>query len=77
VIQTRTFPKGSFIIRTGQIMGRVAAHLLEPETNDSVVRWNAMDAILPRPGDQRGGPPLVPIFKLMEPRALPTQVLQY
>ena len=48
-LDVRFYPKGTFIIRTGQVMGRVAAHLLEPETNDSVVRWNAMDALLPRP----------------------------
>ncbi len=77
VIQTQTFPKGTFIIRTGQIMGRVAAHLLEPETNDSVVRWNAMDAILPRLGREGGEPALMPIFKLMRPTALPTKVLHY
>ena len=53
------------------MMGRVAAHLLEPETNDSVVRWNAMDAILPRVG---GSTPVVPIFKLMAPTTLPGQV---
>ncbi len=75
--RTQTFPKGSFIIRTAQIMGRVATHLLEPETNDSVVRWNAMDAILPRLGREGQGPPVVPIFKLMRPTVLPTRVLEY
>jgi dipeptidyl-peptidase-4 len=75
--QTRIFPKGTFIIRTGQIMGRVAAHLLEPETNDNVVRWNAMDALLPGPPREGRGPSLMPIFKLMRPTALPTRVLNY
>jgi hypothetical protein len=77
VTQALTFPKGSFIIRTGQIMGRVAAHLLEPETNDSVVRWNAMDAILPRLGGRQDDPPTIPIFKVMKPTTFPTKVLQY
>ncbi|MFC1790913.1 M14 family zinc carboxypeptidase [Gemmatimonadota bacterium] len=77
ITQTRTFPRGTFIIRTGQIMGRVAAHLLEPETNDSVVRWNAMDALLPGPPREGRGPSIMPIFKLMRPTALPTKVLQY
>ncbi|KPK93395.1 hypothetical protein AMJ80_05985 [bacterium SM23_31] len=54
VKQTRTFPKGTYIIRTGQVMGRVAAHMLEPETNDNVVKWNAMDAMLPRMPRQSG-----------------------
>lgn len=77
VTQTREFPKGTLIIRTGQIMGRVAAHLLEPETNDSVVRWNAMDAILPRPPREGAEPPILPIYKLMRPTTLPMKVLQY
>ena len=76
ITQTRTFPKGTYIIRTGQIMGRVAAHLLEPETNDSVVRWNAMDAILPRLGREGQGPAIMPIFKLMQPTVLPTRMLR-
>jgi len=77
ITETRSFPKGSYIIRTGQIMGRVAAHLLEPETNDSVVRWNAMNALLPRLSGQRRAPPIMPIFKVMRPTTLPTTVLRY
>jgi hypothetical protein len=44
----QAFPRGSYVIRTGQIMGRIVTHMLEPETKDNVVRWNTMDAILPR-----------------------------
>lgn len=47
VTRTETFPAGSYIIRTGQMMGRVAAHMLEPETNDNVFYWNTMDAWIP------------------------------
>ena len=47
---TRMFPKGTYIIRTGQAMGRVITHVLEPETPDNVITWNTMDAILPRIG---------------------------
>jgi hypothetical protein len=45
----RTFPAGSFVVRTAQMQGRVAVHLLEPETTDSVIYWNRMDAWIPRP----------------------------
>jgi len=45
----RTFPAGSFVVRTAQLQGRVAVHLLEPETTDGVVYWNRMDAWIPRP----------------------------
>jgi hypothetical protein len=124
VTQERNFPRGTFIVPTAQMMGRVVAHMLEPESDDNVVLWNAMDAWLPRPsptpeatpppdepseqaGGQRrgaagergaavgergqrgqrrggrgrggrgggGGPAVVPIYKLMEPTALPTRLL--
>jgi len=48
VKRTQTFPKGSYVIRTGQPLGRLAAYMLEPETDDNVITWNRMDAILPR-----------------------------
>jgi hypothetical protein len=48
VARTQTFPKGSFVVRTGQARGRLAAYMLEPETDDNVVTWNRMDALLPR-----------------------------
>lgn len=47
VTMTRTFPAGTYVVRTGQMLGRVAAHMLEPETNDNVIYWNTMDAWLP------------------------------
>ena len=49
VRQRRTFPAGSFVIRTGQMQGRVAAHMLEPESTDNIIYWNLMDAWLPKP----------------------------
>jgi dipeptidyl-peptidase 4 len=45
----RTFPRGTYVVPTGQVLGRVVAHMLEPETDDNVVYWNTMDAWLPRP----------------------------
>jgi len=89
VTLARRFPKGTYVIPTGQAMGRLVSHMLEPETNDNVVRWNTMDAWLPlappsrrfrgRPG---GGqvqpaepqPRLIPIYKVMEPIPLPTRI---
>jgi len=50
VQETRMFPAGTYIIRTGQAMGRIITHVLEPETPDNVITWNTMDAILPRVG---------------------------
>ena len=45
----RSFPAGSYVVRTAQLQGRIAVHLLEPETTDGVVYWNRMDAWIPRP----------------------------
>lgn len=54
VTLTRTFPPGTFVVPTAQFLGRLAAHMLEPETDDNVIYWNTMDAWLPRP--QSGAP---------------------
>ncbi|MCP4711126.1 MAG: hypothetical protein GY869_21100, partial [Planctomycetes bacterium] len=88
---TQTFPAGSYVVRTGQVLGRIVAGMLEPETQDNVVFWNTMDALLPRlpqanaanagrmgrGGQRRPSQALIPIFKLMEPTALPTKILKY
>ena len=97
----QSFPVGTYVVPTAQFLGRLAAHMLEPETDDNVVYWNTMDAWIPRPAEveeaptlppgvdpddpriaafarQRGpqGPPVVPIYKLMTPTALPTRLLE-
>jgi hypothetical protein len=53
--QRRTFPKGTFAVRTGQMLGRVVSHLLEAESTDNVIYWNTMDAWIPRGTAGRGG----------------------
>ncbi len=80
VRETRTLPVGSYLVRTGQMQGRVAAHLLEPESTDGVVYWNRMDAWLPKPEVAafragEGDPPLFPIVKLMAPTPLPVRMV--
>jgi dipeptidyl-peptidase 4 len=95
----RTFPAGTYVVRTGQLLGRVASHMLEPETPDNLIYWNTMDAWLPKAALQRqvagangAAPatapsprpaaslddeaPLIPIFKVLQPRALPTRIVQ-
>jgi len=81
----REFPPGSFVVSTAQVMGRLVAHMLEPESTDNVVYWNTMDAWLPKarlddrgdaPADD-GASPLIPIYKLMEARPLPARLLEF
>jgi hypothetical protein len=43
------FPKGTYVVPTGQVLGRLVSHMLEVETDDNVVYWNTMDAWLPKP----------------------------
>jgi len=79
-------PAGSFVVRTAQVQGRLAALLLEPETMDGVVYWNRMDDLLPvgeieaaALASGGGAPatpaPLFPIYKLMAPTELATEPL--
>jgi len=108
VTVSREFPRGTYVVPTGQVMGRIVTHVLEAESGDNVVTWNTMDAWLPkpelariaaegedvgtgaeqaqqaRPGQQPGQqqareepppPPYLPIFKIMQPTALPTRIV--
>ncbi len=43
--ETRTFPANSIIIPTAQEAGNVLIHLLEPESQDSLVYWGFFSAI--------------------------------
>jgi hypothetical protein len=38
--------KGSYLVRTGQPLGALAVYLLEPESDDGLVTWNTLDAVL-------------------------------
>lgn len=82
----RRFPRDTYVIPTGQVMGRLITHVLEAESGDNVVTWNTMDAWLPKTliqqptadGGQRARQqriPYLPIFKIMEPVSLPTRIL--
>ncbi|MBM4184203.1 MAG: hypothetical protein FJ207_08235 [Gemmatimonadetes bacterium] len=51
----QNFPTGTYIVPTAQPLGRLAAHMLEPETDDNVIYWNTMDAWVPRPGVRAAG----------------------
>jgi hypothetical protein len=74
--RTVEYPAGTYVVRTGQMRGRLAAHMLEPETNDNVIYWNTMDGWLPLGNLDEGGEAAeAPITKLMVPRGLPLTIV--
>jgi hypothetical protein len=44
--ETRALPAGSYLIATAQPLGVLATYLLEPESDDGLVAWNAFDRVL-------------------------------
>lgn len=77
------FPKDTYVVPTGQMLGRVVTHLLEPETDDNLIKWGTMDRWLPlaeleqaRADGNDADPVLVPIYKIMERRALPARIIE-
>lgn len=74
-MQTMTLPKDTYIVPAGQVLGRVAAHLLEVETTDNVIYWNTMDAWIPKAALAREARAIVPIYKLMSPAPLPSMLI--
>ena len=83
ITRDMTFPAGSYVVPTAQNLGRLVSHMLEVETEDNVIYWNTMDAWLPRPGtnwaagfgNQDPGPPLVPIYKILRPTRMTSEIL--
>jgi dipeptidyl-peptidase 4 len=78
--ETVTLEAGSYKIRTAQPLGRVAAHLLEPETGDGLVHWNQLGAFLPMAELEahRRDPalepmPVFPVYKVLSPVGLPAE----
>jgi peroxiredoxin len=71
VFNNMSFPEGTYVVRTGQVMGRMISHMLEPETPENIIIWNTMDKLLPHPGPNS----IIPIYKLRNPTNLPLVLL--
>ena len=50
-----------------QRLARVAAQLLEPESEDSLTTWNFFDHALQDPGEEGGGPVTHPVWRELAP----------
>jgi hypothetical protein len=66
-----TIPKGTWVVRTDQPLGVLAAYMLEAESGDGLVTWNFLDRYLTQ--QWGGGFGEFPILKLMKPVGLPME----
>ena len=69
-VETREFPKGTLVVRTAQPLGRLAAYLLEPESDDGLLVWNYFDRHIVSQWGR--GAQTYPVYKLMAPVNLAT-----
>ncbi|RLD50273.1 MAG: hypothetical protein DRJ05_19820, partial [Bacteroidetes bacterium] len=69
--ETKVFPVGTFVIRTAQPLGSLAAYLLEPQTDDGLLKWNFFDRYLV---PQWGGSYYpYPVYRILEKTELETK----
>jgi hypothetical protein len=63
--EKREFPRGTFLVRTAQPLGRLAAYLLEPESDDGLLVWNFFDRDIVSQWGR--GAQTYPVYKLLTP----------
>lgn len=65
LIENKTFKAGTYYVLSSQKLGSLAAYLLEPETDDGLLKWNFFDRYLV---PQWGGYYFpYPVYRLMKP----------
>jgi hypothetical protein len=64
-METRTFPAGTIVIPAAQPLGRLAAYLLEPESDDGLLAWNFFDRYAVPQWSRE--PQTYPVYKLLTP----------
>jgi hypothetical protein len=67
-VEKREFPEGTLVVRTAQALGRLAAYLLEPESDDGLLVWNYFDRHVVSQWGR--GAQTYPVYKLLTPRNL-------
>jgi hypothetical protein len=72
-VEKREFPKGTLVVRMAQSLGSLAAYLLEPESDDGLLLWNAFDKYIAREWGR--GVETYPVYKLYAPQNLPADGL--
>lgn len=69
----REFAAGTLLVRTAQVLGPLAAALLEPESDDGLVTWNFFDRYLAAQWGNQPQP--CPVYRLAEVPPLAAQVV--
>jgi hypothetical protein len=67
-VEKREFPKGTLVVRMAQPLANLAAYLLEPESDDGLLVWNAFDKYIAREWGR--GVETYPVYKLYTPQNL-------
>jgi dipeptidyl-peptidase 4 len=73
-VETREFPKGTLVVRAAQPLGRLAAYLLEPESDDGLLVWNYFDRHIVSQWGR--GAQTYPVYKLMAPANLASKGME-
>jgi hypothetical protein len=71
--QKREFPAGTVLVRTAQPLGRLAAYLLEPESDDGLLVWNFFDKYIVSQWGR--GAQTYPVYKLYTPANLASEAV--
>jgi Zinc carboxypeptidase len=72
-IETKEFPKGTWLVRMAQPLGRLAAYLLEPESDDGLLVWNYFDRDIVAQWGR--GAQTYPVYKLYTPVNLVSEAI--
>jgi hypothetical protein len=70
-VEKREFAKGTWLVRMAQPLGRLAAYLLEPESDDGLLVWNYFDKDIVSQWGR--GAQIYPVFKLYVPQNLASE----
>jgi hypothetical protein len=66
--EKKDFPAGTLLVRTAQPLGRLAAYLLEPESDDGLLVWNYFDKYVVSQWGR--GTQTYPVYKVYTPQNL-------
>jgi len=72
-VEKREFPKGTLLVRTAQPLGRLAAYLLEAESDDGLLVWNYFDKYVVSQWDR--GTQTYPVYKIYVPANLAAEIV--